>query len=170
MGLEETLYLNKVAVQPDLPIGGTDFDRDGAASLEPPLHDHETVHGLLDEDVLEDPAVDPDLCPPILGLVQIPDALLDSFLRLVLGTRFPKQGIDDVGGVEVVEHVGGGPRSGLVQKVDKRHVVGGEADASGVDLSVLNIEIIFGLNLDPWLIDEDSSLGMDDGSVLSGVG
>ena len=34
----------------------------------------------LDEDVLEDPAVDPDLCPPILGLVQIPDALLDGFL------------------------------------------------------------------------------------------
>ena len=54
-------------------------------------------------------------------------------------------------------------RSGLVKEVDKSHVVGSETDAARIDLGVPDI---FGLDLNPRPVDEESCLGMDDGSLL----
>ena len=68
-----------------------------------------------------------------------------------------------------MEHVGGGPRSGLLKEVDKSHLV--VNDAERISLGVLD-GIIFGLDLNPRLVDEESSLGnlgMDDGCLLGGV-
>ena len=140
-------------------VRGTGLDGDEAV-LEPPLDDHEAVHGLLDQHV------DAGLGPLVLVLIQSPDARLDGFPRLLLGPRSLEQRVDNVGGVEVMEHVGGGPRSGLVKEVDKSHVVGSETDAARI---YLGVPVIFGLYLNPQLVDEESCLGMDDGSLLDGV-
>ena len=120
---------------------------------------------MLDEDLVEDPAVDLGLGLPIVGPVQQVDALTDRLLD-VLGAGLLEEGVHDIRGVEIVEHVRCGPGSGLVQEVDQRHVVGCEADAPRVHLGVLH-RVVLRLDFHPRLVHEDATLRMDDGGMLA---
>ena len=97
-------YLHEVAVQPDFSIRGTRLHGDFCAVLRCSLHDDESINCLLDKDLVEDPAVHLSLSLPIVGPVQQIDALTDRLLN-VLGAGLLEEGVHDIRGVEIVEHV-----------------------------------------------------------------
>ena len=56
----------------------------------------------------------------------------------------------------------------LVQLVDQGEVVGGEAEAPGVELGVLHADLVLQLDLGPLVVDNGAAQGVDDGH-LGGV-
>ena len=91
---------------------------------------------------------------------------------MLTGTALPEESLHNVGAVKVVEGIRGGPGSGFVQQVDQGQVVGGEADALGVELRVLDAESVLYLDLGPGLVDDGPAPGVDDGHMarVSGHG
>ena len=53
----------------------------------------------------------------------------------------------------------------LVQLVDQGEVVGGEAEAPGVELGVLHTELVLQLDLGPLVVDNGAAQGVDDGHL-----
>ena len=64
-----------------------------------------------------------------------------------------------------MEGVRGGPGPGLVQQVDQGQVAGGEADALGVELGVLQTQSVLQLDLSPGLVEESPGPGVSPGRL-----
>ena len=85
------------------------------------------------------------LIPPVSNPVQLLTAGVDRALQTV--ALLEEDSLHNVGPVEVLEGVRDGLGPSLVQQVDQGQVVGSEADALGVELGVLDRDLVPDLRL-----------------------
>ena len=102
LGTEEHVTLvsktggHEAGVQSHLAAGGTRLDWDPGSILQSSLHehDHQTIHSLLDKDVVEDPAVHQRLGLPVKSSLQLRRALHQTLL--VLAARSIDQKLTEI--------------------------------------------------------------------------